>query len=211
MIGFLFDLDGVIIDSESRYTEIWAEIDSRFPTGVADFVHKIKGCTLEFILSTYFKKSDHDAVVAILKAREKEMVYDYCPGAEKLLDAIDASPWQAALVTSSNDLKMARLYGQHPEIKTRFRKVIDGNMVSKSKPDPEGYLMGAKALGADPKRCAVFEDSLQGVKAGKAAGAYTVGIAGTLPAEVISPEADIVVDSLEKIDFQTIVDILKNR
>ncbi len=211
MIGFLFDLDGVIIDSESRYTEIWGEIDSRFHTGVADFVHKIKGCTLEHILSTYFRPEDHDAVVGILKAREKEMAYDYCPGACTLLEEIVRSPWKAALVTSSNDAKMARLYAQHPEIRSYFVKIIDGNMVSRSKPDPEGYLMGAEAIGAVPGRCVVFEDSLQGVKAGKAAGAYTVGVAGTLPAEVLAPVADRVVPSLEEIDFNEIVDIQKNR
>ncbi len=211
MIGFLFDLDGVIIDSETRYTEIWGEIDSHYPTGVDDFVHKIKGCTLENILATYFDPYVHQAVVGILKERESKMNYDYCPGSESLLQEIKESSWQAALVTSSNEAKLSRLYVQHPEIRSYFAKIIDGNMVSKSKPDPEGFLMGANGIGVNARRCAVFEDSLQGVKAGKAAGAYTIGLAGTLPANVLAPIADIVIHSLTEINLTDIAEVLKNR
>lgn len=87
-IGFLFDLDGVIIDSESRYTEIWGEINGCFPTGVAQFEHKIKGTTLDNILSTYFDEADRDSVVAMLNEKEQAMVYDYLPGAKELLETI---------------------------------------------------------------------------------------------------------------------------
>ncbi len=210
-IGFLFDLDGVLIDSERRYTEIWSEINRRIPTGVDGFEQKIKGTTLENILDSYFSESDRPEVVRILKAREHNMVYNYCPGARDLLEKIQQANLKAALVTSSNDVKMARLWQQIPELKTFFTVVIDGNMVSRSKPDPEGYLTGAKAIGSIPESCVVFEDSLQGVKAGKAAGSYVVGVAGTLPETVISPYCDIVVNSLTQIDFNLLCGMMEKR
>ena len=139
------------------------------------------------------------------------MVYNYCPGARDLLEKIQQANLKAALVTSSNDVKMARLWQQIPELKTFFTVVIDGNMVSRSKPDPEGYLTGAKAIGSIPESCVVFEDSLQGVKAGKAAGSYVVGVAGTLPETVISPYCDIVVNSLTQIDFNLLCGMMEKR
>ena len=88
-IGFLFDLDGVLIDSEREYTRIWNSIEDRFPTEVENFSYRIKGTTLENILSTYFKESDHPAVKKMLFALEQQMQYDYCDGAESLLDILD--------------------------------------------------------------------------------------------------------------------------
>ena len=210
-IGFLFDLDGVIIDSESRYTEIWGEINGCFPTGVAQFEHKIKGTTLDNILSTYFDEADRDSVVAMLNEKEQAMVYDYLPGAKELLETIKESSLAAALVTSSNDKKMEHLLSQHPELKGLFRQIIDATMVIRSKPDPEGYLKGAEAIGANPRQCVVFEDSVQGVKAGKASGAYVVGVAGTVPEEALRPYADAIVGNQKEIDFSQLCGILKLR
>ena len=83
--------------------------------------------------------------------------------------------------------------------------------MTRSKPDPQGYLLAARSLNADPEACVVFEDSLQGVKAGKAAGCYVVGVAGTLKREVIEPYCDRVVDSLEEIDPDEIISRLITR
>lgn len=210
-IGFLFDLDGVLIDSERRYTEIWGEINQLIPTGVMGFEHKIKGTTLEDILTCYFSEENRPEVVRILKEREQNMVYDYCRGAEKFLSQIRQAGLRSAIVTSSNEVKMSRLWDQMPHLRDFFTAVIDGNMVSRSKPDPEGYLKGASAIGASPESCVVFEDSLQGVKAGKAAGAYVVGIAGTLPAATIRPYCDTVINTLDEIDLDQLILLLHKR
>lgn len=210
-IGFLFDLDGVIIDSEQRYTEIWSDVNLRFPTGVDGFEHKIKGTTLDNILSTYFRRSDWEAVVDMLNEREQAMTYCYLPGAKELLESIKRSPFPAALVTSSNDRKMAHLWEELPDLMHYFKSIIGANQVSRSKPDPEGYLKGAASLAADPERCVVFEDSAQGVKAGRSAGAYVVGVVGTMPAESLRPYSDILVDGLDEVDFRHLCETLKNR
>lgn len=183
-IGFLFDLDGVLIDSERKYTEIWNGIDHVFPTGIENFATKIKGTTLENILSSYFPSSlIQDKVKKMLYEEENRMLYEYKEGAEELLKELKCMHIPAVLVTSSNGAKLSRLWMQLEDLEGYFQAIIDGDMVSRSKPDPQGYLLGAQAAGCVPEKCVVFEDSLQGVKAGNAAGAYVIGVAGTLPEE----------------------------
>ncbi len=211
-IAFLFDLDGVIIDSESIYTEIWSMIGEEFPTGVPTFAKAIKGCTLEKILDTYYPDPDvRQKVEARLYEEENKIRYRTVPGAVELLDALKASGVPAALVTSSNGVKMAHLWEQHPELKTKFDAIITGDDVTASKPDPEGYIEAAYRVDGVPLRCAVVEDSLQGVKAGRNAGSYVIGVAGTLEADVLEPYSDEVVNSVADIDPAKVCAILKAR
>lgn len=201
--AFLFDLDGVLVDSEREYTRIWQHIDDVYPTGVENFSTKIKGTTLPNILDTYYPDlAIRSKVENLLYEQERKMVYSYCPGARELLDGLRADGVPMALVTSSNDVKMEHLYRDLPEIRDYFDTIIDAHDVTRSKPDPQGYLFGAERLGLDIHRCIVMEDSLQGVKAGRSAGAYVVGVAGTLPADVIAPYSDEVDTTLEGFDFR---------
>lgn len=211
-IGFLFDLDGVIIDSEKTYTLIWREINRIFPTGVPDMEYRIKGMTLHAILSQYFPSHTlQEKVVRILYEKEKQMKYHYTEGAAALLEKLRQADIPTALVTSSNDQKMARLWHQLPELKDFFDVIIDGSQVVKSKPDPEGYLRAAAALGIKPERCAVLEDSLQGATAGRCSGAFVIGVVGTLSADILQPECDILVDSLARIDLNDTCNMLNTR
>lgn len=210
--GFLFDLDGVLIDSESEYTKIWEIVNSEYPTGVTSLAHKIKGCTLDKILEDHYPDlSVREKVVSRLYELEKKMEYSYLPGAEALLSELKKRGIPAALVTSSNDVKMAHLDEELPHIRSFFSYIVTADQISASKPDPEGYLLAARKIDRDIRNCVVFEDSLQGVKAGRNSGAYVVGVAGTLPREVISPYSDVVVDSLKEIDLDSLIEILEKR
>lgn len=201
-IGCLFDLDGVLIDSERLYTKIWEAIEQQWPTGIENFAYKIKGTTLEDILDHYFPDDKvRQEVVKELYRLEGMMIYGPKPGAIELIESLRAREIPVALVTSSNDLKMQHLWNDMPGFKEMFDVIITGDEVAHSKPNPEGYLTAARSIGVDPKRCVVFEDSLQGVKAGKAAGAFVVGVSGTLKAEDIEPYSDMIVSSLENIDI----------
>lgn len=210
--GFLFDLDGVLIDSETAYSEIWTRIEREYPTGIEDFARKIKGTTFEKILSdNYPDASTRAKVEARLYELEGQMSYKPLPGAIELLMTLNERGIPAVIVTSSNDKKMQHLWSDLPDFRQYFRKIVDGDMVTHSKPDPEGYLLGASLIDRKPEHCVVLEDSLQGVKAGHNSGAYVVGVAGTLPAETIAPYCDMVVDTLEGFDVEGLVEILENR
>ncbi|MDE7350542.1 MAG: HAD family phosphatase [Muribaculaceae bacterium] len=210
-IACLFDLDGVLVDSERIYTKIWEAIEKQWPTGIENFAYKIKGTTLEDILERYFPEEVRKDVTNELIRLEGMMIYGPMPGAIGFLDALKAKGIPIALVTSSNELKMDHLWHDMPGFKEKFDVIITGDEVNNSKPDPEGYLAAATALGVDPRRCAVFEDSLQGVKAGKGAGAFVIGIAGTLKASDIQPFSDIVVNRVADIYPEKLEETLRLR
>lgn len=210
--GFLFDLDGVLIDSEREYSGIWAQVNREYPSGVVSLEKVIKGCTLDKILDDHYPDLEiRDKVVERLYELEKLMKYEYLPGAEQLLKTLKRLGQPIVLVTSSNDVKMKHLDEEIPELRGLFNFVVTADLITKSKPDPEGYLLGASKIVRNIRKCVVFEDSLQGVKAGRNAGAYVIGVAGTLDRETLSPYADIVVDSLTEVDPEALVELISER
>ena len=204
-IAFLFDLDGVLIDSESEYTKIWDRINLKYPTGVEQFSRKIKGTTLTDILSTYFQEDLHPDIIADLYKFENQMVFRYCPGAREFLLYLKEHGIPSAIVTSSNMAKMDKLRRQIPDIGSLVDKVISSEDVEKSKPDPEGYLKAAHALGMNPADCVVVEDSLSGCKAGKNAGATVIGIAATVGTETLRKHADFLFETFSDMKAAEII------
>lgn len=207
----LFDLDGVLVDSEREYTRIWNKINDEFPTGEENFASKIKGTTLEDILSRYYPDNNvRKEVERRLYEEENAMIYRYTPGAKILLERLKSEHIPIALFTSSNVKKMEHLYQDIPEIKDYFDAIVLGDMIKHSKPDPEGYLKAASLLNIPIERCIVVEDSLQGVKAGRASGAIVVGVSGTLPDSILAPYSDRVITTLEGCDFNKLFRELRN-
>lgn len=195
----LFDLDGVIIDSESSYTRFWADIDSRYPTGVEDFAKAIKGTNLASILKHWSDSSLIQRITDELHEFETHMEYTPYDGARQLLESLRAEGVATALVTSSDSVKMQLLYKRRPWIAELFDTIVTGSDVSRSKPDPEGYATAARRLGYDPSRCIVVEDSLQGIEAGRRAGAMVIGIATTNPEDTL--DADLVLPHIGHLSY----------
>ena len=211
-IGFLFDLDGVIIDSESEYSRIWRQINKEYPTGKENLEDVIKGCTLSKILQENFPTDEiRNKVSKRLHELENQMHYEYLPHARDFLIDLNKRKYPCALVTSSDNQKMNHLHDEIKELFDFFDFIVTGDLVKTSKPSPEGYLIAASKLHIDPKKCVVFEDSLQGVMAGQNAGAYVVGIAGTLPAEKIEPYSDIVINNFKELQLENLIHELRNR
>lgn len=209
--GFLFDLDGVLIDSEKEYTRIWQEIDRHYPTGEDNFAIKIKGQTLPEILDTHFPKDLHPAVVDMLNEMEQKMHYEMLPGASELLHAIKQRELRCGLVTSSNEMKMQHLREELPGFESIFDIIVTADKITHSKPHPEGYLLAASTIGIPARKCIVFEDSVQGVRAGNASGAYTVGLTTTLPKESVEPFCNRVINDLSDIDIDEIIETVSSR
>lgn len=204
----LFDLDGVLIDSESTYSKFWTEIDREYPTGYPDYAMRIKGTTLPMILKD-FPESLHEEIVRRIKEFQDNMVFTPYDGARDFLAQLRERGFGIALVTSSDSSKMAELYRQQPWMRQAFDCIIDASMVTRSKPDPQGYLLAASRLGYSPEDCFVFEDSLQGLKAGRASGATVIGIATTYPEEHLQGLADEIYDSVASIDIDHLESLKK--
>lgn len=199
-IAALFDLDGVLIDSESIYTVFWNRMNELFPTGIDNFSYVIKGTTLPQILDRYFPDPKVQAELRVyLKKQEAEMVYRIFPGVEGFLKALKEKDIPTAIVTSSNDAKMKVLFDSLPGFRDYFDVVVTDTDVTRSKPDPQGYMLAAERLGVPSEHCVVFEDSRAGLEAGRRAGGKVVAVATTLTHEDIAGCSDIVIDSFEEL------------
>ena len=187
----LFDLDGVLVDTEDSYTEFWYSIDEIYPTGIENFAKVIKGTTLNSILNLYFKSDEiRDDIKRRLKAFERDMPFVLFPGALNLLKSLKNRGKRIAIVTSSPVEKMSRLMTEIPEMKACVDVLITDEDVIESKPSPEGYLLAASRLNVEPCRCVVVEDSINGLSAGRNANAIVVGLSTTNPRSSIVDLAD---------------------
>lgn len=206
----LFDLDGVLIDSEGIYTRFWGEIGRRYLPDMPDFAAVIKGSTLVKIMSTYFPDpAVADAVVDDLRRLERQMTYDPFPGAVEFIDDLHRHGIKVAIVTSSGPKKMEALSRCQPRLVSSVDTIISAADVTRSKPDPEGYIKGASRLQVPPCDCFVFEDSLSGLAAARASGAHVIGLATTLPRMAIADKADLIVDTIADLSTDLLLNHFK--
>lgn len=200
----LFDLDGVLVDTEGIYTEFWNKLGAEYGKP-ATFAFDIKGTTLSNILTTHFPdQNTQQEISRKIEDFEAHMEYRLFPGVERFLASLRERGVKCAIVTSSDDKKMASLALQLPHLATSMDTVVTGSDVTRSKPDPEGYLLAAKRLGIDPAQCVVFEDSLQGLEAGHRSGAKVVGLTTTNTYEKVSAIADETFPSIASVEAAAI-------
>ena len=173
---FLFDLDGVIFDTESQYSTLWQALSAKYLPNIDSIENKIKGQTLEQIFDTYFPglKDVQASIIEELNILEKNMNYTYISGFEHFIKKLRSKGLYTAVITSSNLPKMEQVYAQHPEFVDYFDRIFTSEDFTESKPHPQCYLMGADYFEATPEECIGFEDSINGLKSVRAAG-MTVG------------------------------------
>ena len=206
--GVLFDLDGVLLDSEGQYSIFWDRMDREHPTGVPDFASFIKGFHLTRILGYFANDEVRQLVLDKLLEFERNMRFEFFPGALDLVKALHEAGIPMAIVTSSDRKKMQSLFAQHPEFPTLFDHIITGDMVTKAKPDPECFLKGAELLGVAIGDCTVLEDSRNGLIAARDLGAMVIGVATTLNRKEVEPLCDLLVNDVSEL---TIAQVVKNR
>lgn len=210
MIAALFDLDGVIFDTETQYSLFWGEIGRRYHPETEGFEKKIKGQTLVQIYGKWFdgNVSLQNRITEELDEFEKNMKYEYVPGAERFLQELKANGVRTAVVTSSNDAKMRNVYKEHPEFAGYFDEILTSERFKRSKPAPDCYLLGAEVFGLDVKDCVVFEDSFHGLEAGRGAGMKVVGLSTTNAPDLIAPLCDFVIPDFTAFGLEKMKDLL---
>ncbi|MCM1164084.1 MAG: HAD family phosphatase [Muribaculaceae bacterium] len=207
--GMLFDLDGVLVDSEGEYSVFWGSIGDRYNMG-PDFKDRIKGTTLTEILD-HFPEEDREGIKAELYNFEGKMDYVVYPGVREFLEDLTRRGIPTAIVTSSDDAKMEKLFARRPELRHAATKIVTADMVTHSKPDPEGYILGTGLIGVPVEKCFVFEDSINGLLAARASGATVVGIATTNPAATVTELSDISVDHFSELSVDMLLEFRKIR
>ena len=189
----LFDLDGVILDTEGSYTAFWDDYGSRH-FSEKDFGLKIKEQTLVKLLGDYFpEENERKAITDAINDFERKMSYPFVPGVENYIKSLKSNGIRTAVVTSSNLLKMENVYRCHPGFREMFDMILTSEDFSESKPSPYCYLKAMRLFGAGPEDCVVFEDSLAGLQAARASGAFVTALTTTNPEEVVRNYADLVI------------------
>lgn len=185
-IGFIFDLDGVIVDTAKYHYLAWkelaAELDIPFTIednerlkGVSrlqsfEIILEIGGRTMSDEEKEYYCTKKNNLYKTFLETLKKEEVL---PGVRNFLEAARAAKIPTALGSAS---KNAAFILEKLDLMDLLDVIIDGTLVSAAKPDPEVFLKGAEALSLDPADCIVFEDSFSGVEAAHRGGMKAIGV-----------------------------------
>ena len=205
----LFDLDGVIIDTEWQYSDFWKSIGMADFPNMHDFHERIKGHTLKQIIATYYSENSDRAkeVIDELHDFESKMQFPFIDGVVTFVKALHTEGIPTAIVTSSDQEKMMRLYKQHPNIKELFDHIFTAENTQRSKPAPDCYLHAAQEFGLEAKDCFVFEDSISGLQAGKNSGAIVIGLTTTNAASAIAPLCQCIIQDFKGFSVEQMLNI----
>jgi mannitol-1-/sugar-/sorbitol-6-phosphatase len=199
----LSDLDGVLADSTAVVDAAWvwwAERVGVATDAVLAGVHGVRAEeTVARVVATHGLTLDVDAEVAALETRELELVAGTRPVPGAVAFATTVPPERFAVVTSGSlAIASARLRAVGVPLPGVF---VTADDVTAGKPDPQGYLAAARALGIAPSRCLVVEDTPAGVAAGRAAGAAVVAVSTSHPAGDVAA-ADVVVADPDHLEIE---------
>ena len=210
-IAALFDFDGVVVDTEPQYTLFWDEKGQKYHPEIPNFGHHIKGQTLIQIYKQFFREPEglQDEITRQLLDYELTMHFEYIDGVVDFMKELREKGVKLAIVTSSNDAKMANAYREHPELKTMVDFIVTADRVTHSKPHPECFLLGAEILGVERNNCIVFEDSFHGIEAGNRAGMKVIGLATTNSAEAIADKCALVIPDFTDLSVEKMMGVLQ--
>jgi beta-phosphoglucomutase len=212
--GFIFDLDGVIVDTAKYHYLAWKNLanDLNIPFTEAQN-EELKGVSrvqsLKKILDwgrLSISEADFDSIMDgknnkylsyITNMTEEEIL----PDVKKTLDFLISEKQKIALGSAS---KNARSILEKVSLIDSFQAIVDGNNVTKAKPNPEVFIKAAQEIGASSKDCIVFEDSIAGIQAANAAGMISVGIGD----KMILTEADYVFKDFTEMSNEFLTELI---
>ncbi len=215
--AFLFDLDGVIVDTAIYHYQAWRRLANELGFDISEeFNEQLKGVSrmesLDLILAEGGQTLSDERKQEL--ATQKNEWYleqvsrmtpeDILPGVATFFSQVRKAGLQTALGSVS---KNAPLILERIGMSEVFDAVIDGNKISKGKPDPEVFTKGAAELEVQPDECVVFEDAVAGIEAGKRGGMHTVGLGSP---DVLT-QADMVAPSLEHLTVEQVLARFQNQ
>ena len=206
--GYIFDMDGTLIDNGRYHILAWQEFAKRHGKTVngqdiLDWMGMTGDVYNERILGRKLTPEEQREL-----GEEKESLYRdiYRPhmrlpeGLLEFLERIRASGGKCALATGGPQAN-ADFILDGLKIRDHFSAVVSAGMYQRSKPDPECFLMAASVMGIAPRDCVVFEGGLPGIRAGKAAGMKVFAVTFTHPRERLQRAgADVVVSAYSETD-----------
>lgn len=213
--GFIFDLDGVIVDTAKYHFLAWKKLANSIGVDFTETQNEqLKGVSrvksLEKILAwgnktvseAEFKELMDSKNTDYLNYIEQMNASEILPDVPKVLNYLIENKQGVALGSAS---KNATVILEKVDLLSKFDQIVDGNHVVKGKPNPEVFLKGAEALGIEPKHCIVFEDASAGIEAAKAAQMIAIGIGD----KTVLGDADYVFNDFTEISTDFIKELIE--
>lgn len=208
----LFDLDGVVFDTEPQYSVFWGAQGNEFHPEMPDFASRIKGQTLTQIYEGYFSgplECERGRITRRLEDFEQRMEFNYIPGFELFVRSLRSQNIRTAVVTSSNQAKMESVYRARPEFRCYFDAILTAEDFAFSKPHPDCYQKAALYFDVQADECIVFEDSFNGIKSGISAGMRVIGLSTTNSPESIAPLSSLVIPDFQRLTVSQCTELLR--
>ncbi len=208
--GVLFDMDGVVLDTEKLYARFWREAAAALGHNMsyeqALGMRSLSSTAGQAQLEKYFGKGVSRAEfrekrIELMDAYIAQNGVDLKPGIRELLDYLDEKKIKRAITTSSPIERVERYLGPHGILK-RFDCLCSGEQVKRGKPEPDIYLYGAESLGLRPEDCIAVEDSPAGILS-----AYRAGCGAVMVPDLDQP--DSVTESMLYAKADSLVDIIE--
>ncbi|WP_426474779.1 HAD family hydrolase [Chryseobacterium balustinum] len=210
--AIIFDMDGVLINTEPQYENFWRTSAKKYNFYFEGFEKQIRGMTVKKLFEGHFKHIgdvEKKNLLKEFKAFEDKMSFPEISGISSLLYHLKQAKIKLGLVTSSDLEKLTRVSGQK-NYDLYFDVMITANDVVDGKPSPECYLKAADKLGVEPENCIVFEDSFAGISAAKSAGMVVVGVSSSHSKNELMSECENVVVDFRRTELKDIIKFYKS-
>ena len=214
MKAIIFDMDGVIINSEPVHFEVEQELLEKLGGKMSKEAHvAFVGTTDHYMWSTLKEQFNLEPAVEKIIKMKKEMFIEKFDEIElmdnfkELMLSLYNEGYPMA-IASSNNRKIVNKVVEKFGLSNYMNSIISGEEVHKGKPDPEIFLTAAKKINVNPKCCLVIEDARNGVKAAKAAKMKCVGLENIYSGNQDLSEADLVINNLAELDLNIIKELL---
>ena len=203
--GAIFDMDGVLIDTEKLYLRFWKEAAAEFGYDMRDeHVFAVRSMARKYSIPKLKSLLGDDFPTEEVRSRRTELMNEYISksgietkkGLFRLLNHLRDTGIKIAVATATQRERTLSYLSRISALEF-FDAVICGDMVNTGKPAPDIYLTAAAGLGLPPESCAAVEDSPNGLMAAHSAGCFTVMVPDlTQPDDTVLPYIDMVIKDL---------------
>ena len=207
----IFDMDGVIIDSEPTHTKLENDTYKKLGIEVSEEEHRsFVGATSHYMWGTLKNRYKLNETLEELIEYERSKYFEYLnsdkceialiDGVKELIEDLHENGVNLA-IASSSPLNVIETIAKKFQIEEYFQVFVTGDYVKRSKPEPDIFLLASEKLGVNPKDCVVIEDSHNGVCAAKKAGMKCIGINSDATGRQDISMANLVIDSFKEVSY----------
>lgn len=218
--GVIWDFDGTLVDTMPTHFGAWQRFMAEHNIVFTEKeFHSLAGMSAEETLQRYFRDAPPDELTRLGELKNgyyREVATQegivFAPGAVELLKTLHRVGFKQALGSGTHLKNLNIALGQYPWLRDYLEVIVVADHVSKTKPDPEIFLMAAQQLGLPPQDCLVVEDGLLGIEAASRAGMVSVALVwpGQVAQDFLDRGAAQVVGELAELTPERILDLIKH-